>query len=84
MLHGDQLVIVRVCPKCRGTNIHRSRRHGPEYLMAFFLLRPFRCNDCEKRFWSFLYAKTLAARKHKPGAEDPGEILADDPDVPSK
>jgi hypothetical protein len=47
----------RHCPKCRSTEAHRSRRRGrfESHLMAFLPLRPFRCRNCDCRFYAWYF-----------------------------
>jgi predicted Zn-ribbon and HTH transcriptional regulator len=44
------------CPLCRSKRIHRSRRKGnvEEVILAMILVKPFRCESCDHRFfrWS--------------------------------
>ena len=41
----------RVCPKCQGKRVARSRRRGPcEWLLRAVRLFPFRCDICGHRF----------------------------------
>jgi hypothetical protein len=41
----------RLCPKCQGTRIFRSRRQGlVEWLLRTIRLYPFRCDLCGHRF----------------------------------
>jgi hypothetical protein len=43
------------CPHCKSHNLRRSHRRGLwEGLILRIILRaPFRCGDCNKRFWGF-------------------------------
>lgn len=45
------------CPECDSRQIHLSRRRGilEKTIFALILLRPFRCEKCDLRFfrWSF-------------------------------
>jgi predicted Zn-ribbon and HTH transcriptional regulator len=46
------------CPKCQSDQILRSRMRGiVESLMAFLLIRPYQCEECDHRFfrWSIRY-----------------------------
>lgn len=45
----------RACPACGGRNVHRSRRHGllERTLLRLLRLRPYRCPDCNYRFYAF-------------------------------
>ena len=38
------------CPRCESENVRRSRRNPLARLALFFLL-PYRCRDCETRFY---------------------------------
>jgi hypothetical protein len=52
------------CPFCHGTRIHRSRRRGiyERRILSLIFVRPFRCEDCDFRFfrWSFATNTTAA------------------------
>ena len=40
------------CPRCDGKNVHRSSRRGiRERAISLFSLYPYRCHDCDKRFY---------------------------------
>ena len=40
------------CPRCGGKNVHRSSRRGiREHAISVFSLYPYRCHDCDKRFY---------------------------------
>ena len=40
------------CPRCDGKNVHRSSRRGiREHAISVFSLYPYRCHDCDKRFY---------------------------------
>jgi transposase-like protein len=40
------------CPSCRGTRIHRSKTRGYfEGLVAKLSIKPYRCDDCDRRFF---------------------------------
>lgn len=42
------------CPRCRGSDVSRSRTRGfIERLARFLGLRAFRCMTCYERFFSF-------------------------------
>jgi len=43
----------RNCPGCESTQIHRSRRKGlGEFLLHnVFFLTPYRCKDCDVRYF---------------------------------
>jgi transposase-like protein len=44
------------CPRCTSETVHRSRRRNlRDRVMAFFSKRPYRCEECDLRFyWRFL------------------------------
>jgi hypothetical protein len=46
-----------ICPACESSQIHQSRRRGiiERKVFALIFLRPFRCEECDLRFfrWSF-------------------------------
>ena len=44
------------CPRCQSTATQRSRRRGVFELTLLGLLpvRPFRCRDCDRRFYGLL------------------------------
>jgi len=40
------------CPRCDGKNVHRSSRRGiREHAISIFSLYPYRCHDCDRRFY---------------------------------
>jgi DNA polymerase II large subunit len=43
----------RPCPYCGGSEIFRSHRRGAveKYLLRAIRVRPFRCVDCDARFY---------------------------------
>jgi hypothetical protein len=45
----------RVCPHCRSLETSRSHRHGgvERYLLRVIGLLPYRCLDCDSRFYAF-------------------------------
>jgi hypothetical protein len=51
----------RACPRCECKSIRRSHRVGfvERYLLPMSLIRPYRCLDCDKRF--YLYEGVLPA-----------------------
>jgi predicted Zn-ribbon and HTH transcriptional regulator len=53
------------CPGCQSDQIRRSKTRGiVESILAFLLIRPYRCEECDYRFfrWSI---------RHKPKATQP-------------
>lgn len=57
-----------VCPNCGGTSVYRSiRRSALEFLLhCVFFRSPYRCQDCDERFFSFRHFK------HSPKPFSPG------------
>ena len=52
------------CPDCQSDQIRRSRTRGTvESLLAILLIRPYRCEECDYRFfcWS-IQSKSKATR----------------------
>jgi hypothetical protein len=46
----------RFCPRCRSAATQRSHRRGAlEALLTFVPVRPFRCMDCDRRFYGLLF-----------------------------
>ena len=60
-MRGQSATIKRIalmnCPSCQSQRIHHSRRRGllEKVIFAIALVRPFRCEKCDLRFfrWSF-------------------------------
>jgi predicted Zn-ribbon and HTH transcriptional regulator len=53
------------CPECQSDQIHRSKTRGiVESILAYLLIRPYRCEECDYRFfrWSI---------RHDPKATQP-------------
>jgi hypothetical protein len=48
----------RKCASCGSLRVHSSRRKSiPDWLAGALLLKPFRCADCEERYYDFFWAK---------------------------
>ncbi len=45
----------RLCPNCRSVDTSRSHRKGPleKYLLGALGVRPYRCMNCDARFYVF-------------------------------
>ena len=52
---------VRICPKCRSYDVHRSRRRGflERVLLPLILKRPYRCDGCNSRYYGYALARSL-------------------------
>ena len=53
--------VVRICPYCKSTHVSRSARKGffERVVIALFSLRPYRCKECEGRYYSFTFLKKV-------------------------
>jgi len=57
------------CPYCQSKAIRRSMRRGmiESVILRLILLRPFRCKDCDHRFYSWtsqmnaIHSKSIAS-----------------------
>src|SRR5271155_2363430 len=52
------------CPRCQSRATHRSKRRGTFELtiLSVIPLRPFRCEDCDRRFYAFVSATDSVSR----------------------
>ncbi len=42
----------KFCPRCGSKYVHKSHRHGVvDLVFRAVLLRPFRCEECDGRFY---------------------------------
>jgi hypothetical protein len=41
------------CPKCLGSSVTDSRLRYYEFPYSLICLKPYRCADCNHRFWRF-------------------------------
>jgi hypothetical protein len=57
----ERFYLLRCCPSCRSLDVRRSHRRGlfEVLILPFFLLRPFRCEDCTKRHYNFFFTRAL-------------------------
>ncbi len=44
---------VKACPKCWAEDVRPSRRRWIDYFLMVFLILPYRCRNCGRRFWHF-------------------------------
>ena len=45
------------CPHCRSSRVRRAKRTiGEKIFLSLLIARPFRCEDCIHRYFSFLWA----------------------------
>jgi hypothetical protein len=42
-----------ICPKCGKNRAHRSHRALKDWVLSWFSLKPYRCHDCQHRFYAF-------------------------------
>jgi hypothetical protein len=57
----------RLCPNCRSGENYRSHRNGllEKYLLGPFGVRPYRCMNCDVRFYGFSRFDEEASVKNK-------------------
>ena len=57
----ERFYLLRCCPACQSLDVRRSHRRGlfELLILPFFLLRPFRCEDCTKRHYNFFFTRAL-------------------------
>ena len=50
----------RLCPRCSSSHVNVSHRktNFERALSGAFYIRPFRCRECQFRFWHWEYAKS--------------------------
>lgn len=41
------------CPKCGKNRAHRSHRSLRDWAVSWLSLRPYRCRDCDHRFYAY-------------------------------
>lgn len=73
----ERFYFLRCCPSCQSLDVRRSHRRGlfEVLVLPFFLLRPFRCEDCTKRHYNFFFTRALqepqvSSRSNTRGARD--------------
>lgn len=51
------------CPNCDNTRIHLSRRKGflERGILAMIFIRPFRCDECDGRFFRWRFSTNSSA-----------------------
>lgn len=56
------------CPNCKHSSVYRSRRHGmfETILARILLLYPYRCQQCDARFYIFGQRRLPALVKPEP------------------
>ncbi len=57
---------VRCCPDCNSFRVHRSKRRGlfEWVVLPLLLLRPFRCEDCDRRHYGFVFSGRSSAESN--------------------
>ncbi len=68
---------VRTCPFCESTRMSRSARKGffERVVIAFFLLRPYRCVECDGRYYSFTFLKKVPRESTRQVETGQGQAL---------
>jgi hypothetical protein len=58
------------CPQCEGSAIRRTTRRGfvEQVFLRLTLVWPYRCDDCDTRFWGF--------RRQLPGEANSRDLQA--------
>ncbi len=66
---------VRICPRCRSYDVHRSRRRGfvERILLPLILKRPYRCDGCNSRYFGYTFARPLPAPANSGTNADAGK-----------
>ena len=56
----------KICPRCQGESVHRSHRRGmvERVVCALLLISPFRCEDCDYRYFRFRPLRAHATHRH--------------------
>jgi hypothetical protein len=51
----------RCCPICKSKDVRRSMRRGKleSLVLPFLLLRPFRCESCDHRYYGWFFSKRV-------------------------
>ena len=51
------------CPNCESARIHLSRRKGflEKGILAMIFIRPFRCEECDDRFFRWCFSTNFNA-----------------------
>ncbi len=67
------LLPARYCPLCNGGDVHRSKRRGAieKAVLPLFLLHPFRCKNCDSRYFDL----SFAVRMHVPQKQIYGSLI---------
>ena len=60
------------CPYCGSADVHRSRRRGfvEGVILRLFLLRPYRCHDCDRRHYRFIFRNGQERKPEEPTKTD--------------
>ena len=45
---------MKACPHCWAFDVRLSGRRWFDYFLMVFLILPYRCRACGRRFWSFV------------------------------
>ena len=50
---------VRICPYCKSARVSRSARRSlfERAVLSLLSLRPYRCRECERRYYGFTFLK---------------------------
>ena len=58
---------VRRCPNCNSFEVHRSKRRSvfEWVVLPLLLLRPFRCQDCDRRHYGFAFSRSSSTNRSR-------------------
>jgi hypothetical protein len=53
----ERITVAFACPHCQSKTTHRSKRRGTSEstVLRVIPMRPFRCEDCDRRFYAFVW-----------------------------
>jgi hypothetical protein len=56
---------IRCCPVCKSKNVARSMRRGAleSLVLPLLLLRPFRCQSCDNRYYGLFLSRRRVSRQ---------------------
>jgi transposase len=69
---------LRTCPECGSRNVRRTHRKNlfERTVLSLLWLRPFRCNDCDRRFTGIYSGQTVRQAREKPIMQGPNKSRA--------
>jgi hypothetical protein len=63
----------RYCPECHNLDVRKSSHCGilESLILRFFLLRPYRCEICDCRYYGLIFAARIREKKDEASKQDP-------------